>query len=156
MPGVAASEKSGFGLELRVFWVRREWPVSVDWCRGLSDQFLPWLDEDTSPSCRSQPWLEMVLKAVAPTSPAALSPFYCLHRASPSFLEPVPLHCDCPLFILQLDFCSHRTEIQVTARQRPDYIVDLICLCLKNKASKQANKKTLNHLISKNLNLVKI
>lgn len=46
MPGVAASEKSGFGLELRVFWVRREWPVSVDWCRGLSDQFLPWLDED--------------------------------------------------------------------------------------------------------------
>ena len=51
MPRVAASDKSGFGLELRVVWSGGSglaaWTGAVDpeEC-GLSDQFLPWLDED--------------------------------------------------------------------------------------------------------------
>ena len=68
-------------------WVRREWSVSVDWCAGLrkyglSDHFLPLLDEDQAHTFAGPiPLLETALKAMSPrtTVSAALSPFYCLH-----------------------------------------------------------------------------
>ena len=112
-----AGAEGGLGLEGvacqpgLVPWTQKSLASAISFSRGLM--------RTTSHFCRFQPWLEMVLKAVPPTFPAVLSTFYCLHRASSSCLEPIPLHCDCPMFILQLDFCLHCTYYIV----EPDLLV---------------------------------
>ena len=120
-----------------MFWVRREWPVSVDWCRGLSDQFLPWLDAAFDEmEYHPHQFVYMVERgeieklAASPSIYKCLSCFACVDRC-PRGVEPAKLVEAVRLSVIRKQGQNHFKPTEIPAMLEEDMPQQLFVSALR-------------------------